>query len=324
MASASRKHGVGRGPPVLIRTGEVGNLRLRFPRGWEASGCVRFRRPVFSLSRALDNDTLFPRWVLCERHPGSRSTTLQLGRGVAVLGSGRRGADPAASSRHRGAAGPAEFPRVVGGGAIGTVWVPGWRRRSGKPVPALAPDPPLGSGGELRSWNSSGTDPKTFPRAPCSFCLSGQRRRRLSCDRLVLVSLTVSHRYCGRAGVLSLPAFDGGGRVPQMRESGRPHPGLTHPPAVNARHSQLEPREDGVWDLGCPRLSRFRLTPPTPPPPTLVPGGAHRRDSCWSEEPREATEAPRHGAQDRWGDHQGAEGFAEAGGRTLQWYSGFM
>lgn len=138
MASASRKHGVGRGPPVLIGTGEVGNLRLLFPRGWEASGCVRFRPPSFCLSQALRSDTLFPRWVLCERHPGSRSATLQPERGAAVLGSGRRGADPAASSRHRGAAGPAEFPRVVGGGAIGTVWVPGWRRRSGKPVPALA------------------------------------------------------------------------------------------------------------------------------------------------------------------------------------------
>lgn len=324
MASASRKHGVGRGPPVLIRTGEVGNLRLRFPRGWEASGCVRFRPPVFSLSRALDNDTLFPRWVLCERHPGSRSTTLQLGRGAAVLGSGRRGADPAAILQ-------APWGGRTGGVPTGRGRRCDWHRlgprlaatlREARPRPR--PHPPLGSGGELRSRNSSGTDPKTFPRAPCSFCLSGQRRRRLSCDRLVLVSLTVSHRYCGRAGVLSLPAFDGGGRVPQMRESGRPHPGLTHPPAVNARHSQLEPREDGVWDLGCPRLSRFRLTPPTPPPPTLVPGGAHRRDSCWSEEPREATEAPRHGAQDRWGDHQGAEGFAEAGGRTLQWYSGFM
>lgn len=33
MASASRNHGVGRRPPVLIGTGEVGNLRLRFPRG---------------------------------------------------------------------------------------------------------------------------------------------------------------------------------------------------------------------------------------------------------------------------------------------------
>lgn len=165
-----------------------------------------------------------------------------------MLGSRRRGADPAASSKHRGAAGPGEFPRVVGGGAIGTVWVSGWRRRSGKPVPALAlaPDPPLGSGGELRSWNPSGTDPKTFPRAPFSFCLSGQRRRRLSCDPLVLASLALSHRYCGRARVLSLPAFVGGGRVPQMRESGRPHPGLTHPPAVTARRPQPLPHENGV------------------------------------------------------------------------------
>lgn len=125
-----------------------------------------------------------------------------------MLRSGRRGADPAGRSRHSGAAGPAEFPRVVGGGEIRTVWVPGWRRRSGKPVPALVPDPPLGGGGELRGWNPSGTEPQTF-RAPLSFCLSWQRRRRLSCDPLVLASLAAPHRFPGTlgrgAGTLRVP-----------------------------------------------------------------------------------------------------------------------
>lgn len=82
---------------------------------------------------------MFPKWVLYGRHPGARSTTLQPGRRVAGLGSGGKGGS-CTQLLHSLATGPAEFPRVVGGGAISTVWVPGCWRRSGKPVP---PSPPI-------------------------------------------------------------------------------------------------------------------------------------------------------------------------------------
>jgi hypothetical protein len=66
---------------------------------------------------------------------------------------------PAASSRRRGAAGPVEFPRVVGGGATGTIAGPDLAATILDASPA--PNPPLwGLGQEVRGWDPSG---ENFP-----------------------------------------------------------------------------------------------------------------------------------------------------------------
>lgn len=157
------------GPSLLLReTGGVWNAGFHRRKGAPCGGCVCFHPLAFlQVEELLKAGILFLKIGFVGGDPGSRSSTLRPARGS--RGSGclpPRGGGGAGGAASVGAAGPGEFPRVVGGGGISS------RRGGGRAAtlldarPASAPRTPaslFGALGVRFRWAPSGAEQKTFP-----------------------------------------------------------------------------------------------------------------------------------------------------------------